>query len=84
MNKRKTRYTMIRTVLKPILTLLLMLCLGFGAMGQPPPPSQHGQESNQGRGAPIGDGWIILLVLGAAYGAKKIYDARKHYRLKEE
>ncbi len=63
-----------------------MLCLGFGAMGQAPPPSQHGQEGNQGmgRGAPIGDGWIILLVLGAAYGAKKIYDTRKHYRLKEE
>lgn len=47
----------------------------------PPPPPQggHGQGGNvpAGGAAPIGGGIAILLTLGAAYGAKKMYDARK-------
>ena len=51
----------------------------------PPPPDSHGQNGNQptGNGAPIGSGIIILLSLGAGYGAKKIYDARKKLTTKE-
>lgn len=50
----------------------------------PPPPDGHGSETDQlpeGESAPIGSGLFILLGLGAAYGGKKIYDARE--KLKE-
>ena len=45
----------------------------------PDPPGQHGQNGNTGpgEGAPIGSGLIILLSLGAGYGAKKFYDYKK-------
>lgn len=44
----------------------------------PPPGGGHGQGTNQPAGgdAPIGGGIAILLTLGAAYGAKKMYDLR--------
>ncbi len=44
----------------------------------PDPPGSHGQSGNQEAGsnsAPIGSGLGILLVLGAAYGGKKVYKA---------
>ncbi len=40
-----------------------------------PPPPDHGGSGDQP--APIGSGLLILVGLGAAYGAKKVYDARK-------
>lgn len=45
----------------------------------PPPPSGgHGQAGNQGGGAaPLGGGIALLLTMGAGYGVKRIYDARK-------
>ena len=45
----------------------------------PPPPSGHGTNTNQpaGGGAPIGSGVGILLALGSAYGARKVYKAYK-------
>ncbi|MBK9292805.1 MAG: hypothetical protein IPM52_14450 [Bacteroidetes bacterium] len=49
------------------------------AQGPPPPPAGgHGQSTNQpaGGGAPIEGGIGILLALGAAYGARKVY---KHW-----
>jgi len=39
-----------------------------GGGGNPPPV---------GGFAPIGSGLVILLALGAGYGSKKVYDARK-------
>jgi hypothetical protein len=48
-------------------------------MAQPMPggdPSGGGNPAVGGY-APIGSGLIILLSLGAGYGSKKIYDARK-------
>ena len=46
----------------------------------PPPAGGHGQSTNQpsGGGAPLGTGIGIMLALGGAYGAKKVYDARKN------
>ena len=46
----------------------------------PPPPPGHGSTGNQtpGGGAPIGSGLVILLSLGAGYGAKKFYNYRKN------
>jgi hypothetical protein len=45
---------------------------------QPPDPGGGpGPGGNPVGGAPLGGGLIIMAVLGAAYGARKIYDARR-------
>ena len=51
----------------------------MGQPGPPPPPSSHGSSTNQpaGGGAPIEGGVGILLALGAAYGARKVYQLKK-------
>jgi hypothetical protein len=49
-------------------------------MAQPMPggdPSGGGVNPPVGGYAPIGSGLIILLSLGAAYGSRKFYNARK-------
>ena len=49
-------------------------------MAQPMPggdPSGGGNPPVGGGTAPVGSGLIILLALGAGYGSKKVYDARK-------
>jgi hypothetical protein len=44
----------------------------------PPPPAPGGGDTPIGGGpAPIGTGLVMLLSMGAAYGAKKVYNARK-------
>jgi len=50
---------------------------------QPPPPPGGGNNPNPigGGAAPIGSGLVILMSMGAAYGAKKVFNARK--RLEE-
>ncbi len=60
---------------KILLATLPALFFATAAIAQPPPPSDHGSDENQP--APIGSGIAILMALGAAYGAKKVYDARK-------
>ena len=65
-----------RKLLNALLTVLLLFVFGLSAMGQPPPPGQHGGNDDV-QPAPIGSGLAILIALGAAYGAKKIYVARK-------
>jgi hypothetical protein len=49
-------------------------------MDNPPPPpgGGHGGGGNQ-QGAPIDGGMTILLVLGAGYGARKLYKYRKDH-----
>lgn len=43
----------------------------------PPPPGHGNQNPNvPGGGAPIGEGVIMLIAMGAAYGARKIYQKR--------
>ncbi len=58
---------------------LFILSIGAFAQVPPPPPAGgHGESGNQeGGGAPIGSGIGILLSMGAAYGARKIYIFRK-------
>jgi hypothetical protein len=45
----------------------------------PPDPGggPGGGDLPVGGGSPIGSGLVILMTLGAAYGSKKIFDARK-------
>jgi hypothetical protein len=65
------------------LTIGLFIGLNTNSIAQPPPPVNHGSGGNQGAGgaAPIGSGLLVLLGMGAAYGAKKVFNARK--RLEE-
>ena len=56
---------------------ILFMSLGHLALAQPMTP-QHEQDGNQP--APIGSGIAILLAMAGAYGAKKVYDARKKIR----
>lgn len=65
-----------------ILFVATILFLSFAeiAFSQPPPPpgSGHGKPGNQpANGAPIGDGMLILIALGTAYGVKKKIDISK-------
>ena len=57
-------------------TLLLIFAISSFGQGPPQPPGTgHSQTGNQiGGNAPVGGGIGILLVLGAAYGCKKVYD----------
>jgi hypothetical protein len=70
---------------KTAIGLIFGLLFGISAITiaqpAPPPPGNHGMDGNQGGAAPIGSGLAILLTMGAAYGGKKIFDARK--RLEE-
>ncbi len=71
--------------MKPIIqylpVLLLLFCLtvvtpSFSQEPPHPPATGHGLQGNQpppGGSAPLDDGLSILLALGLAYGAKKVY-----------
>jgi hypothetical protein len=64
-----------------ILTFALFVSVALNAQ-MAPHPDQNGDGSAVGGGvvgggAPIGGGLITMLVLGAAYGAKKVYDLTK-------
>jgi hypothetical protein len=71
---------------KILITLILAAFITLAgnallAQGTPPPPPSggHGSGTNQpaGGGAPIGSGIGILLALGGAYGARKVYKKYK-------
>jgi hypothetical protein len=70
-----------------VISLTIGLITGMSSISsaQPPdPPAGHGSEGNQSPGggmAPVGSGLVILLSMGVAYGARKVFDARK--RLEE-
>jgi len=57
---------------KLILIAFIAFC-STGLFAQPlPPPTSHGASGNQ-QGAPLDGGLSILLILGAAYGSKKLH-----------
>lgn len=62
-----------------LIGLLFMTATGLMAQGPPDPPDEGGNNSgNQtGGNAPIGGGLGILLALGAAYGARKVYQFKQ-------
>ena len=62
------------------LTAFVMIVPMFlSAQPMPYDPGVGGGENGYptGGGAPLGGGLIILLALGAGYGTKKVYDAKK-------
>ncbi|MEI7724644.1 MAG: signal peptidase [Bacteroidota bacterium] len=77
-----------KTLRKLLLTLTFLFTSMFIFNGMadepldnppPPPGGGHGGGGNS-QGAPIDGGLSILLVLGAGYGAKKLYKSRKEKR----
>ncbi len=64
-----------KKIIKFTFTILLLLFVTIGYSQPPPPPGTgHGQSGNQtGGNAPIGEGTIILLMLGATYGGKIVF-----------
>ena len=69
-----------KTIQKLGLTLIIFFTFSIIALSQAPPPPNGGASPGGGNtplgggGAPIGSGIGILLSLGAAYGAKKVYN----------
>jgi len=59
------------------------IAISAGLYAQTPPPPNGGDNPTQsgstpvGGGAPIGSGLLILTLLGAAYGGKKVYQMNK-------
>lgn len=67
-----------------IIGIFLVLTLFFAAtvsiaQTQAPPPPGHGttDPTVPGGSAPIGEGLVFLVALGAAYGARKVYSMRR-------
>lgn len=75
-------FTMIKkTIGVVLLTFMLFVAPVMTAMAAPPPPPGPPTSSDGGGvfigGAPIAGGLLILVALGAGYGARKVYNARK-------
>lgn len=64
---------------KTILLLSLVIMFSLASIAQPPLPPGDGPEGEpeDWQPAPIGGGIAVLIALGAVYGAKKVYDARR-------
>jgi len=75
-----------KAILNLIITgLLIAVPVIIASASAPPPPpppgGPGGGDTPIGGPAPIGSGLVMLISMGAAYGAKKVFDARK--RLEE-
>ena len=59
--------------------ILMLLSQVFHAQVPPDPPGQHGTNTDQGAGgnASLAPGVLLLIGLGAAYGAKRYHDLVK-------
>jgi len=73
------RKTIINLVITGLLIIVPVIITCASAPPPPPPPPGGGGNPNPigGGPAPIGSGMIMLISMGAAYGAKKVYNARK-------
>jgi len=70
-------------VLTTFLVSISYFADNLSAQPQPPDPMNTGIGGGNvgsgpiGGGAPVGSGLVFLLVMSAAYGAKRVFDARK-------
>jgi len=67
---------------KIILLTVFVAISSIALISQTPPPppdnpSNNGNGPVGGGGAPIGSGIELLLLMGAGYGIKKVFDARR-------
>jgi len=60
--------------------VLTFVLHGVFVVAQPLPPDDHGDDDNKPPHGSIGGGLLIMLSLGAVYGAKKVYCARKQFK----
>lgn len=65
-----------------LIAVLLSLSIAVMADGPPPPPPNPSGGGDP-VGAPIDGGLGILLAMGAAYGGKRLYKARKKDKVDE-
>jgi hypothetical protein len=63
------------------LTLPVIIATASAPPPPPPPDGTNTSDTPIGGPAPVGSGLVMLISMGAAYGAKKVYNARK--RLEE-
>ena len=80
-----------KRLLKPLfitfvfVSLIMLAKVTFADTPAPDPPPGHGSSGDgQPMGAPIDGGLSILLAMGAAYGGKKLYQARKEKKEADE
>jgi len=69
-----------------VISFLILVPVFAATASAPPPPPPGGPGTGDapiGGTAPLGSGIVMLLTMGAAYGAKKVYDARKKLQEKE-
>ena len=69
-----------RTIFVVILFLITPLFMSNIFADLPPDPGSGGPGGGDlpvGGGSPIGGGIVMMMVLGAAYGSKKVFNARK-------
>ena len=72
----------IRSIIVVVVLLVTPVFLSSTFADAPPDPGSGGPGGGDlpvGGGAPIGGGLIIMLALGAAYGGKKTFDAKKNF-----
>jgi hypothetical protein len=80
LNKKIKKYIAMKKI---IIKITILACIMFLPIissqltAQPLPPFNHGQNGNQAEGAPLDGGISLLILLGAAYGGKKIHLLRK-------
>ena len=70
----------IRSIIVVVFLLATPIFMSNVFADAPPDPGGGGPGTGDlpvGGGAPIGGGLIIMLALGAAYGSKKTFDAKK-------
>jgi hypothetical protein len=71
-----------------VIALILIPTITNYVLADPPgPPGPGGNPASGGGtpvGAPVDNGILILLFLGIAYGAYKIYELRKAKSIKEQ
>jgi len=65
-----------RITLRILASFILFLSLSFFTMADQPPDPGGDPTGQPVGGSPIGSGLVISLILGAAYGSKKIYQLR--------
>ncbi|MBN3034221.1 MAG: hypothetical protein JW861_01430, partial [Bacteroidales bacterium] len=77
----KKRHNM-KKVMKKLMVAGLILALPVITLAQTPPHPNGGNAPGGGNipvggGAPIDGGIVMLMIMGAAYGSRKIYQLKK-------